>query len=360
MTWNRIYQFALRFLVMALSILLLRKLLAVVIPWFIPFLFALLLAYLIEYPVRFLVRRLRLPRWIAAMVCTALLAALLASISLLAVRRVYRELSGLAVQLPSLIAKLPVSDGRLERWLYRVTMAAPAQYQSFLSQLPQRLTQLLSSLPSLLSERTLSLAASFVSSLPFVMLFSFTVILSTYFISASLPDFLPALTRLLPHRWHSVLSAGKAETLRLLTGWLKAQFTLLSVTFACLTIGLFILRIDLALLPAALITLVDALPILGSGTVLVPWALLCLLTGEPVRGFGLLVLYGTVSMLRSLLEPKLLGKHMGLPPLAALAALYIGFTVCGVAGLLVAPPAAVLLFGLYQSLMTSRKKDGDN
>lgn len=355
MAWKQIDQWMRRFLVAALFLFVLWKLLSIILPWAAPFLAALLLACLLEYPVRFLIQRFRAPRWAASMLCTLLLALALTGAGCLALWRIIQELSQLSAQLPALIAKLPVSDGRMEAWLYRVTMAAPAQYQQMIAQLPHRLAEGLSSLLSTGSEYVLSLTPRLISSIPSIMLFCFTAILSTYFSSASLPQLTHWLKKLIPPQWHAALHTGKLEALRVLSGWLRAQFVLLSVTFACLVLGLLLLKIDLALLLAVLITLVDALPIFGSGTVLVPWAVFSLLAGETVQGVGLLALFAAISFLRSLLEPKLLGKHMGLHPLASLAALYVGFSAWGVAGLLLAPPTAVLASNLWRGLLPGQK-----
>ena len=88
---------------------------------------------------------------------------------------------------------------------------------------------------------------------------------------------------------------------------------------------------------ALLTAVVDAVPLLGTGTVLVPWALVSFLSGEPVRAVGLLGGYVTALLTRSALEPKLLGRQLGLDPLAALVALYIGFRLWGFGGMILAP-----------------------
>ena len=69
---------------------------------------------------------------------------------------------------------------------------------------------------------------------------------------------------------------------------------------------------------AGLTALVDALPVFGVGTVLLPWGAAALLLGDVRLGLGLLLLYGVVTRVRSLLEPRLVGRRIGLPPLAAL------------------------------------------
>ncbi|MFQ7454754.1 MAG: AI-2E family transporter [Flavonifractor plautii] len=93
----------------------------------------------------------------------------------------------------------------------------------------------------------------------------------------------------------------------------------------------------------------DALPVFGTGTVL-----LALGSARPVGGdvrmsVGLLVLYSVISLVRSLLEPRLVGARVGLPPLVALVCMYVGFQALGVLGMLLAPLAAVLARRLWDS-----------
>jgi predicted PurR-regulated permease PerM len=92
---------------------------------------------------------------------------------------------------------------------------------------------------------------------------------------------------------------------------------------------------------AGLIAIVDAFPILGVGTVLIPWALICLLRRQTVRGIGLLAVYAVVWLARSILEPKLVGKGLGLDPLVTLVAIYAGWKLWGIGGMLLAPILAL-------------------
>ena len=98
-----------------------------------------------------------------------------------------------------------------------------------------------------------------------------------------------------------------------------------------------ILRIPYALFWALGICLVDAFPVLGTGTILLPWSLLLALQGDTARAVGLCSTYAIISLSRSMLEPKLLGRHLGLDPLATLIALYVGFRLWGIGGMLLAP-----------------------
>ena len=93
----------------------------------------------------------------------------------------------------------------------------------------------------------------------------------------------------------------------------------------------------LALLFALLITLLDALPVFGTGTALVPWALIELLFSSVPRGIALLALFLSTLLVRSTLEPKLIASHAGLPPVASLFAMYLGFCTFGIGGMILFP-----------------------
>ena len=74
---------------------------------------------------------------------------------------------------------------------------------------------------------------------------------------------------------------------------------------------------------------------------LLPWSLILFLQGDTPRSIGILGLYGVITLTRSVLEPKLVGKELGLDPLATLFALYAGFKLWGIGGMILAPLLAV-------------------
>ena len=90
-----------------------------------------------------------------------------------------------------------------------------------------------------------------------------------------------------------------------------------------------------------------ALPVFGTGTVLLPWAAACLLLGQAPRAVALAALYAVISAVHSFLEPKVMAAQAGLPPLAALAAMYAGFRAFGVAGMILLPVALLFVKQLH-------------
>ena len=140
-------------------------------------------------------------------------------------------------------------------------------------------------------------------------------------------------------RVHTVCLAI-AEALR---GYLRAYGLIFCMTFAELLVGFLIIGVRYAFLVALLTALLDLLPVIGSGAVLLPWSIFAFLSGDVHVGAGLLILYGLVTLVRQLTEPRIIGNSLGLHPLATLAAMYVAFRLFGAVGLIFGPCAALMV-----------------
>ena len=106
---------------------------------------------------------------------------------------------------------------------------------------------------------------------------------------------------------------------------------------------------DYALLIALLTAIVDILPVLGTGTVRIPWAAAMLILGNFPLGIGLLILYAIITVVRQMLEPRVVGKQIGLYPLVTLVCMFVGTYLFGFVGLFGLPIIATVLVQLNQS-----------
>ncbi|WP_245595205.1 sporulation integral membrane protein YtvI [Fictibacillus gelatini] len=131
-------------------------------------------------------------------------------------------------------------------------------------------------------------------------------------------------------------------------GFIRAQIILSFITYVLALIGLLILRVDYAMLIALLIIIVDILPILGTGSFLVPWAVYNFVVNNDFLAIGLLILFAVITIVRRIIEPKILGSSLGISALAALISIYLGFQVLGMIGLIVGP-AIVIIFEALRS-----------
>lgn len=351
---NKHLRFLLRVLYAALGLIGLWLALRFVLPWLLPFLLAFALAAALEPVVRFLKARWKLARSLSSALCVLVLSAALCGLLGLLAWRAWYEAGLLLERLPTLLSGLPALGTRLEDWLYRFTVALPVPLQVLFQNTLEALLKQGAALPDQLYDWLSGIALKAAAALPNIFLFLFTTLLSTYFISAGRPALLHHLERLVPERWHLRLQDGGMQIRETLINWLKAQGLLMAITFAELTAGFLILQIDLALLLAAVVAIVDALPVFGTGTVLIPWSLFAFLSGDRRLALGLLILYTCITLVRNILEPRLVGQQLGLHPLLALMAMYIGFQAFGVAGMILAPLAAVAGKGIWDCIRGRR------
>jgi len=132
------------------------------------------------------------------------------------------------------------------------------------------------------------------------------------------------------------------------TAYLKTQGILMLLVATVCTIGFLFVKREYALLLGIGIAILDAFPILGSGIVLVPWTILCFLRGDYTGTMVLVITYVLCVLVREILEPKLLGDRMGIPPLYALMAVYVGVELFGVAGVILGPFGLVVIRALLE------------
>lgn len=291
--------------------------------------------------VQFLNRRLHVPRTVSTALGVSMAFCLLSIFLLLLCAALLRELRALAGILPDLEQTARSSLTMLRDWSMTLAARAPGGLQPLLQDNIGAILSDGAAMVDRLSGFVLTFAGNLLSHVPDSALSLGTAILSAFLISVKLPRIKRWLLRRIPkERLRTLMAAGKRMK-HALGGWLLAQGKLMGLTLLILLLGFLLLRVPNAPLWALGVALVDAFPVLGTGTILLPWSLLCLLQGDTARSIGLLGIYATVSLSRSLLEPKLLGRHLGLDPLATLMALYIGYKLWGVGGMILAPLLAV-------------------
>lgn len=311
-----------------------------ILPTALPFLLGFLLALAAEPGVALLHRKLHWRRGPAAFLSVTVTLVLLSVLCILLLSLLIRELGTLAGILPDLEATARRGLTALEDWLLGLAMSAPDGVRPLLTRSVLGLFDGGSDLYDRAIAQLPAIATGFLSHMPDSFLAAGTGLLSAYLFSARMPRIQAWLRQYFlagQSRWLPMLHDLKNAVL----GWLRAQFRLMTLTFAILCAGLLLLGVPFAPVWALLIALVDAVPMLGTGLVLVPWSLICFLEGNSVRALGMLGLFAAATLTRSTLEPRLLGRQLGLDPLVTLAALYLGYQLFGLLGLIFSPILAV-------------------
>lgn len=296
---------------------------------------------------RFLRRRLKLKRSFLAAVLTLLAVAVTVGGLWACIGALWHQVTDLLSRAPQLLATLPTLYQQIAARLESFRVTLPPETQQAAQEALTALGAALGDGARALSASLLESVTRLVGQLPGLLVGCITAVMALFFTMSHYPQLRAFLLRQIPAQHLLKLRAVKEGALYAVAKWLRAQLLLFMLTFSQLLAGFLLLRRDYALLLAALIALLDALPLFGAGLVLLPWAALLALLGDTVTALGMAALYAVVWLVRSFSEPKLLGQSGDLPPLPSLMAIYLGFRLFGVVGMLLGPLVLLLVKELH-------------
>ena len=206
-----------------------------------------------------------------------------------------------------------------------------------------KLAALFSEITPIITARLGEAIASAAKSVPNCLVFAAITVISSFYFSADLDRICKLFSAVFP--MHIVHAAGKTRVKMASAAlkYVKAYLLVIAVTFTELYVGLSLLKVPYALSLSVTIAIIDILPVLGTGTVLLPWTAVSFLLGDSFMGVGILVLYIIITVVRQFVEPRIVGKSIGLYPPLALIGMYIGVKVMGFAGIFLGPLAVIAI-----------------
>lgn len=188
-----------------------------------------------------------------------------------------------------------------------------------------------------LSTHLFSTITAIAASLPSILVSFFITVLSSIFFTMDFPTVSSFIMRQIPHRNHTHLYLLRTIIVDTILHYLQAYGKLMIITFVELAIGLSLLHVDKAFSIALLISFFDIFPILGTGTILFPWILIAFFNHRIKFAVGLLILHLIINLLRQIIEPKIVGRQLGIHPLFMLACMFFGVKLFGLLGIFLAP-----------------------
>ena len=188
-----------------------------------------------------------------------------------------------------------------------------------------------------------SALSSVVSVVPKALFFILISVIASAYFAVGLEEINGAVKRLLPRSVFEVIVKLKDGFFGAFLKYLRSYLLLLLITFLEMLLGLFLIRAPYPVIMAIVIALLDLLPVIGVGAVLIPWGIWSFVIGRTPFGIGLLVIFIAHTVFRQIIEPKIVGKNLGMHPLLTLVFIYVGYSVFGIIGLLLVPIFTVLV-----------------
>lgn len=345
---RRILRILLNILIPAMKILLVCVGGLWLLKFFLPFVIGWLIAMVANPLVKFLERRLNLVRkHSSVIIVVAVLAGIIGGLYFL-VGRVIIEIRLLVLDMPEIYEAFRLELMEALDSLNRMVARMPTGVQEWFNRTNENLGGIASSLMQKIAFPTVTVAGNVAKGIPGALVNSIVVILSSYFFIAEQDRIRDLAGRLIPSSFYSYGGLFRKDLKNLIGGYFLAQFRIMFVVAVVLAVGFLILGVRYGILLAVLIAILDFLPLFGTGTALFPWAVVKLLSGEAAFAVGLILLYVLTQVVRQIIQPKIVGDSMGLPPLLTLVFLYVGFKIRGISGMILAVPVGLVGVKLYE------------
>ena len=319
-----------------------------VLGFFIPFVIGWMIALIANPLVRFLEKRLKIVRKHGSMLIIAGVLALIISLLYFVLGKAYVEIREFIGDLPALYDSAAAEIRGAVQNGNRMFEFLPDEFRTAVMQFTENIGTYVGDLVSKAAAPTVEIAGNVAKGIPNVLVNTVITILSSYLFIAEQDKILAWMRRYAPKFVLRYAEYLKKEARGVIGGYFLAQFRIMFVVAGILAVGFLFLKVKYGLLLAVLISLLDFLPVFGTGTALFPWAAVKLFTGEYTYAAGLLILYVVTQVSRQLIQPKIVGDSMGLPPLLTLFLLYLGFKVKGIAGMILAVPIGLIFINFYK------------
>lgn len=323
-----------------------RYLLNLIWPFFVAFLFA----WVLKPAIRWLTVKRHWKYNLSAALCLIVFFTVIGGVAVLLTSRVVAGVSEFIVWLPSLYSDVVepglenLSNG-LEELANRIS---PAAYDVVNTAMPNVISSIGSAVTNA-SMQLVSALSGWAAKLPSRLLSAVICVIATIFMTVDFARMNAFILRQVPERPRHIITEARDSLRVILRKYGKSYGIILCITFAEVLTGFLILGQENALLLALAVAVFDIFPIVGVGTILIPWGTITLLGGGTVKGAGLLVLWLVTVVVRQFIEPRIVGRQVGLHPLITLAAMFVGTKLFGAVGLFGLPITCAIVQSLDEA-----------
>lgn len=309
-----------------------------------PFAIAALIAWIVQRPVRALEKKLPLNKRLCAAICVVLFYAVAGLLIALVSTELITGSIMLIKSLPTFYeTKILPFFVEVFHNVEATLVVLDADTIAVLEGIANDFLDSLGSMVKSVSVWAMGLVTGVAGAVPGLFIKLVVMIISTFFISMDYDRLTGFCLRQMSEGTRNLVLQIKEYVVGTLWVCIRSYALIMSITCAELCIGLSLLRIEHAVLVAVFISVFDILPVLGTGGIMIPWVLLTVIQGNFPRALGLLLVYIIITVIRNIIEPKIVGSQLGLHPVVTLCSMFVGAQVLGVIGLFGFPIGLSLL-----------------
>lgn len=315
--------------------------------WFLPFIIGFVIAFLLNPIVKMISKRLNIKPGIAGFFTVLIFHTTIGVLISIIIMKIFVFLKNIFIELPTtyttiiepMILKI---SSNFEDIIIKLDPTLIEAIRNFIYSFTESLGSIISSI----SKGVVGIVSSTVSVVPgFFIALIFSVI-SSFFFAISYEEITGFILRQLSPKAKNMFFDIKEYIVGTLFKIIKAYLIIITITFLELSIGLTVLRVENSIMVALIISCVDILPVLGTGGIVIPWIIIELIKGNSILAVGLFIVYIIITIIRNIIEPKIVGEQIGLNPLVVLICIFVGVKLFGFIGLLVFPIGVTILVNL--------------
>jgi sporulation integral membrane protein YtvI len=312
-----------------------------------PFVIALIVAWALRPLSKFFKRKLKKRQRLSLLLSIAtviLFYLVIGSLALIVLAKIIGSIADYVATLPALYTQT-IEPGLKEFSLNAEEFASRFD-PSVVELVEKLLPEIISSVGKGVTNFSMAVVTSvsgYVTKLPSFLLSAVICIIATVFMEISFDAIKCFLKANVPKKVTEIAGYVKKSFVNVILNYGKSYLLIMLFTFVEISIGLLIIGVGKPLLVALLIAVFDLFPIVGAGLVLLPWSIISFIQGRILTGLGLAILYLVVIIMRQIIEPKIIGRQVGLPPLVTIICMFVGTSLFGALGLFGLPITAAII-----------------
>ncbi len=325
-----------------------------------PIICSLIIAMVLQKPVNFLCKKTPLKRGIISVFLVLLSFLLVVSVFGLIILWVGSEFKGFFRYLMIQLEDIPTLIENIKGYLANILALLPEKAEiATLNFINEKLDTLITA-PEMMLPESSGLDFSFLSTpllgiwntakqIPTTLVSIVVALVACCFMTSDFKSVKSLVLGFFTNETKQKIVRAKRLLIPSLGKMLKAYTIIITITFCELSLGLSILSLlkiysgNYIFVIAALTAIIDIVPVLGTGTVLIPWALYNFISGNYSLAIGLLVIYACITVIRQVIEPKLVAAQLGIPAFLTIVSMFIGSQIFGVIGIFILPITIVMI-----------------
>lgn len=311
-----------------------------ILPISIPLILAFLTALLLNPIVRIVQKKVKINRNITVIIVFLLFLLSAGFIGTIIITKAVAQVVNFVADIPSHFNQINII---YELWVADFQQYTQTLPPEFVKQLTISLQENINALSAIIKEKiTLDNIAQLFAKIPQYLISFIVYIMALFLFMLEMPALKIKTYNLLTEQTAKKVTFMTKRLSEVLLGFLKAQLFLSIIIFITSLIGLLIIAPEIALIMALVIWVIDLIPILGSIIILGPWAMYMFLSGDSTMGLKLTALAILLLAMRRIIEPKIMGKNLGLSALVTLISMFLGLKLLGIMGFFLGPLIVIL------------------